>query len=132
MSYRSQSTAIINVTSFAGSPTVSSTITIVTKPACGIPAAPMLAAVAVMLQQRQQHKTDQRRTQSFSNPPKLPDSDKLSKAQIDVADLSDEYGGDCFVQRRSVHVDRGADRHHETSHPRVYAVSVFEASDSDR
>ena len=36
------------VTSSAGSPTVSNTITIVTNPACGIPAAPILAAVAVM------------------------------------------------------------------------------------
>lgn len=37
------------ITSSAGRPTVSSTITMVTKPACGIPAAPMLAAVAVTL-----------------------------------------------------------------------------------
>ena len=43
-----QSTAKIMVTSSAGSPTVSNTITIVTNPACGIPAAPILAAVAVM------------------------------------------------------------------------------------
>ena len=45
---RSQSTAKMMVTSSAGSPTVSKTITIVTKPACGIPAAPILAAVAVI------------------------------------------------------------------------------------
>lgn len=50
MSYRSQSTAIISVTSSAGKPTVSNTITIVTRPACGMPAAPILAAVAVILQ----------------------------------------------------------------------------------
>lgn len=37
------------VTSSAGSPTVSSTITIVINPACGIPAAPIEAAVAVTL-----------------------------------------------------------------------------------
>lgn len=37
------------ITSSEGSPTVSSTITIVTSPACGMPAAPMLAAVAVTL-----------------------------------------------------------------------------------
>ena len=37
------------VTSSAGNPTVSSTITIVIKPACGIPAAPIEAAVAVTL-----------------------------------------------------------------------------------
>lgn len=49
MTYRSQSTAIISVTSSAGKPTVSNTITIVTRPACGMPAAPILAAVAVIL-----------------------------------------------------------------------------------
>lgn len=37
------------VTSSAGKPTVSKTMTIVIKPACGIPAAPILAAVAVTL-----------------------------------------------------------------------------------
>nr|AAC61495.1 antisense product of high-affinity glutamate transporter EAAC1 and EAAC2 [Mus musculus] len=46
---RSQSTAMIRVTSSAGSPTALSTITMVTRPAWGTPAAPMLAAVAVML-----------------------------------------------------------------------------------
>jgi hypothetical protein len=35
--------------SSVGRPTEVSTITIVTSPACGIPAAPMLAAVAVIL-----------------------------------------------------------------------------------
>lgn len=49
MTYSIQSTAIINETSSAGSPTVSKTITKVTRPACGIPAAPIEAAVAVML-----------------------------------------------------------------------------------
>lgn len=47
--YSSQSTAIIIVTSSAGRPTVSRTMTIVIKPACGIPAAPIEAAVAVTL-----------------------------------------------------------------------------------
>uniref|UniRef100_A0A8C9QHZ8 Uncharacterized protein n=3 Tax=Marmotini TaxID=337730 RepID=A0A8C9QHZ8_SPEDA len=46
---RSQSTATIRVTSSAGRPTALSTITMVTRPAWGTPAAPMLAAVAVML-----------------------------------------------------------------------------------
>lgn len=50
ITHRSQSTAMISVTSSAGNPTVSNTITIVTRPACGMPAAPMLAAVAVILQ----------------------------------------------------------------------------------
>ena len=45
---RSQSTARMMVTSSAGRPTVSNTMTIVTSPAWGIPAAPMLAIVAVI------------------------------------------------------------------------------------
>merc|ERR1719336_775627 len=44
----SQSTARMMVMSSGGRPTVSRTITMVTRPAWGIPAAPMLAAVAVM------------------------------------------------------------------------------------
>lgn len=50
--YSNQSTAMIKKTSLAGSRTVSNTITIVTNPACGIPAAPILAAVAVILKWR--------------------------------------------------------------------------------
>lgn len=46
----SQSTATIRVTSLAGRPTAVSTITMVTSPALGTPAAPMLATVAVILQ----------------------------------------------------------------------------------
>lgn len=48
--YNAQSTAMMRVMSSVGSPTDVSTITMVTSPACGIPAAPMLAAVAVMLE----------------------------------------------------------------------------------
>lgn len=40
---------MMSVMSSVGRPTEVSTITIVTSPACGIPAAPMLAAVAVIL-----------------------------------------------------------------------------------
>ena len=47
--YNAQSTAMMRVMSSVGNPTDVSTITIVTSPACGIPAAPILAAVAVML-----------------------------------------------------------------------------------
>lgn len=47
--YRIQSTAKISETSSGGSPTVSRTITNVTRPACGIPAAPIDAAVDVIL-----------------------------------------------------------------------------------
>lgn len=48
--HRAQSTAMISVISSVGSPTEVSTMTMVTSPDWGIPAAPMLAAVAVMLQ----------------------------------------------------------------------------------
>lgn len=47
--HRNQSTAMINVMSSVGRPTDVSTITMVTSPAWGMPAAPTLAAVAVML-----------------------------------------------------------------------------------
>lgn len=49
LTYRSQSTAMINEMSSDGKPTVSRTITMVTNPADGIPAAPIEAAVAVTL-----------------------------------------------------------------------------------
>lgn len=48
--HRAQSTAMMSVISSVGSPTEVSTMTMVTSPDWGIPAAPMLAAVAVMLQ----------------------------------------------------------------------------------
>lgn len=40
---------MINAPSAAGNPTASNTITMVTRPACGMPAAPILANVAVIL-----------------------------------------------------------------------------------
>lgn len=48
--HRNQSTAMISVMSSVGRPTDVSTMTIVTRPAWGMPAAPTLAAVAVILQ----------------------------------------------------------------------------------
>jgi hypothetical protein len=47
--HKNQSTATIRLTSLIGNPTACSTTSIVTKPACGTPAAPMDAAVAVIL-----------------------------------------------------------------------------------
>ena len=47
--YRSQSTVTIMAASSGGSPTAIKTMTSVKSPAWGTPAAPMLAAVAVML-----------------------------------------------------------------------------------
>lgn len=50
--YNAQSTAMMRVMSSVGRPTEVRTITMVTSPACGIPAAPILAAVAVMLREQ--------------------------------------------------------------------------------
>lgn len=47
--HRNQSTAMMRLMSSVGRPTEVSTMTMVTSPAWGIPAAPILAAVAVML-----------------------------------------------------------------------------------
>lgn len=57
LTYRAQSTAMMRVMSSVGRPTEVSTITMVTSPACGMPAAPILAAVAVMLWEQAQHNT---------------------------------------------------------------------------
>jgi len=50
--HKSQSTAIIKVTSDAGNPTAVKTISIVTRPAEGIVAAPTEAKVAVKLKRK--------------------------------------------------------------------------------
>lgn len=50
--------ATISVMSSGGSPTDVSTITMVTRPACGIPAAPILAAVAVILEGNKDNNID--------------------------------------------------------------------------
>jgi hypothetical protein len=55
--YKNQSTARISVISSVGSPTAVSTITIVTRPACGTPAAPIEAAVEVILKWEDHGKT---------------------------------------------------------------------------
>lgn len=53
VTHRTQSMATISEMSAGGNPTEVRTITMVTRPAWGIPAAPMLAAVAVMLLTRE-------------------------------------------------------------------------------
>lgn len=52
VTYKSQSTATINDTSLTGRPTAERTISIVTKPADGIAAAPIEASVAVRLKEK--------------------------------------------------------------------------------
>lgn len=54
--HRNQSTAMISVMSSVGRPTDVSTMTMVTRPAWGMPAAPTLAAVAVILYVDKEHR----------------------------------------------------------------------------
>lgn len=64
--YRNQSTAMMSVISSVGSPTDVSTIIMVTRPAWGMPAAPMLAAVAVMLERTGKHSYQQQKEKGSS------------------------------------------------------------------
>lgn len=50
---------MIKAPSSAGKPHASNTITMVTRPACGIPAAPILANVAVILRNKNKIKSEQ-------------------------------------------------------------------------
>lgn len=59
------------MTSSAGKPTVSKTMTIVTSPACGIPAAPILAAVAVTLQFKPGNTKSLSATGEITKPPQF-------------------------------------------------------------
>lgn len=59
---------MISVMSSVGRPTDVSTITMVTSPAWGMPAAPTLAAVAVMLQVRRVGDTGGKRGQEIRGP----------------------------------------------------------------
>jgi len=56
-----------------------------------------------------------------------PDCDDVSEGQRDAAHLRDEDGGDGFVEGGAVHVDRGADGHHEAGNSLVNAVVLFQA-----
>ena len=127
--------ATMSVMSSGGRPTDVSTITMVTRPAWGIPAAPMLAAVAVMLQDRETRMRTTEEEAEFTGPLSscsfssvgdgLPDGDQLSKVQLIVIDLSNKDGRHCLVQRRAVHVDGGAHREDEAGDLSVN-VAVFQ------
>ena len=67
--YRNQSTAKIRLMSSAGSPTEVRTITMVTNPALGIDAAPILAHVAVTLKPLQAFKMLLWKTTIIDNKP---------------------------------------------------------------
>lgn len=80
--YRIQSMATMSVMSSGGRPTDVSTITMVTRPAWGIPAAPMLAAVAVMLRyvkQREDESGQRNNMSSVFAPPVTFDTDAVGR-----------------------------------------------------
>ena len=56
-----------------------------------------------------------------------PSRDDLARIQGDVVELRNEDRCDRLVQSRTVHVDRGAERKHETAHARVHVVANLQA-----
>lgn len=125
--------ATMSEMSSGGKPTEVKTITMVTRPACGIPAAPMLAAVAVML--RKDSKWTSVHLLPCINLHVLlcirlngntsPDSDELSKIELVLIDLCDEDGSHCLVQRSAIHIDSCTDGKHESSYFPIH-VAVFQ------
>jgi hypothetical protein len=111
--HRSQSTASMLMTSSAGKPTVSKTMTIVTSPACGIPAAPILAAVAVTLQSNPVTRN------LFRQQEQLPNRHSFPKRELYILQLCDEYRRYSFVQCCPVHVDGSSDGNDKPCDTRV-------------
>jgi hypothetical protein len=66
--YKNQSIGITSVTSSTGKPTAVNTIAIVTKPAEGIPAAPIAAAVDVKLKEKNKTNTQYGDRSPFYSP----------------------------------------------------------------
>lgn len=134
VTHRTQSMATISEMSAGGNPTEVRTITMVTRPAWGIPAAPMLAAVAVMLLTREPrcqkckiHNNVWRRGVSLFSP----NSDQLAKVQVILVDLSDKDGCHCLVQSCPVHVDGSSHWQHEASDLPVNSTVLQETLHGD-
>lgn len=140
--HRNQSTAMMRVMSSVGSPTEVSTITMVTRPAWGMPAAPILAAVAVILDWREAHRhTEMKQCQRFLLLLSvlvlifsffLPDGDDLTKIHLHVVDLGNKDGCQRLVKGRSVHVNGGTDGQHETRDSLVNFVVLLQTFKGDR
>lgn len=150
---------MMRVMSSVGSPTEVSTITIVTRPAWGMPAAPILAAVAVILDCRVTN------THTYTGDNAwdflciffidkrislnlyflflyiyhdyylfcyfLPDGDYLTKVHLHIVDLGNENGCQCLIQSCSIHVDSGTDRQHESCDSLVNFVVLFQTFKGD-
>lgn len=104
-----------------------------------MPAAPMLAAVAVILEGKN---TDGLQIIDFNNINMrlyfilflnfLPDSDDLTKVHLHVVDLSDEDGCQRLIQSCPVHVDGGAHGQHEACDSLVDFVVFLQTFEGDR
>lgn len=126
----------MRVMSSVGSPTEVRTITIVTKPAWGMPAAPILAAVAVILDWMQRQ-TDQTKPAAVCfycphNKNIQPYGDDLTKVHLHVVDLSNEDGCQCFVQSCPIHVDGGTHRQHKACDSLINSVVFLQTFKGDR
>lgn len=117
--HRNQSTAMMRVMSSVGSPTEVRTITMVTRPAWGMPAAPILAAVAVILVYRKKdiHNSNKCHLLIFSFLVFnnfffhcLPDGDDLTKVHFHIVDLSNKDGCQRLIQSSSIHVNGSTNR----------------------
>ena len=95
-----------------------------TSPAWGIPAAPIAAAVAVILSKKYS-------LSYFLKPEfpfKIPDSHDISYGQRNSSDLSNEDSSNCFIQRRSVHVNRSLvwkERHIKNQKMKYFGLSSY-------
>ena len=103
-------------TASLGKPTVSRTMTRVTRPACGIPAAPMLAAVAVIEMMITWF--------GIYVPPKIGKTSHLSKCWVHPGHLCDEDGSNCLVEGCPVHVDGRPDGQHKAGDSGVDFVAL--------
>lgn len=110
-------------------------MTMVTRPAWGMPAAPMLAAVAVILDGEtygKPHHSNKGQTNLFCHPPAhLPDGNDLTKVHLHVVDLSDEEGRQSLVQSRPVHVNGGSNRQDKSCDSLVDSVVLLQTFEGD-
>lgn len=104
-----------------------------------MPAAPILAAVAVILEEKDTEMTTITPGTIFVLITIrfgyfflfLPYGDDLTKVHLNIVDLSDEEGCQSFIQSRSVHVDGGAHRQHETRDSLVNFVVLLQTLEGD-
>ena len=128
-------------TASLGKPTVSRTMTRVTRPACGIPAAPILAAVAVIeimitwkieickKVPQKMAETCQKVPQKIGNichkvQPKIGRHHHLSNRRVHPGHLCDEDCSNCLIEGCAVHVDCCPNGQHKTGDSGVNLVAL--------